>query len=314
MGRAQLFAYRGDAPEGLTAAQRKAFEHYAHLRDSKGTERDRRYLKKIWRNFRDLGLADPNFLERFPIESYARIWEMYLAWVFARRNWKLRSTGRPGAGPDMGIVCNDGSTMWVEAVAPTEGEGPDAVPTWKRVTGGALDHAISLRYLNSIHEKRGKWKRWLRSGLVSEKDGFVIAISESQLTWRNTDYRPEPPRIVKALYGLGESTLLVPIGKPGAPVRPGPMQLRLSIQKRNKTKGEVPTNLFVSGEAPEVSAVLLCKRTILDRPRRAGADLTVVHNPFANLAFPRDELRGQEEWGTALVRSPPFKRRKGRWV
>ncbi len=74
-----LFAYVGDDLPG------EGYLVYQHLRDSPSCDADRRYLRRLWEQFQALGLADPGFVNRFPEECPARIWEMRLLVAAASR-------------------------------------------------------------------------------------------------------------------------------------------------------------------------------------------------------------------------------------
>lgn len=117
----KLFWYDPNLPD--------ADEVYRHIATSKWCEGDREHLEALWSQYSALGLADPEFLDRFPKEFPARVWEMRLACLLA--GWTLRLVPSPkrGAGLDFGISLKNGRVAWVEATAPSPGDPlkPDSV-------------------------------------------------------------------------------------------------------------------------------------------------------------------------------------------
>ena len=300
---ADLFGYRGPGPREL--AQQACFRAYEHLRDSEHCASDRRYIRRMWARFCALGLGDPRFVERFPFECRARIWELHAAFVFDRWRWELVPSKRPGAGPDFGLVMRNGSekrTMWIEATAPAPGTGSnrsgyvDVANGIQTANGAELQRTQSLRILQAIQEKIAQHSRWLAAGLVEPSDGFTIAISGSR--WDGADLEDgggAPPVVARCLYGIGRPTFSVAIDGTGR-ARPGEWTPGGEIEKQTASGIEpIPGAPFLRGACPQVSAVLFCPNHIKNRPSRAGRDFVLVHNPAATTVFPHGELkRGRE--------------------
>ena len=203
-----LFDYRGPLHDAKYA---DSFKAYTYFQTSEHSAEHRAALEVLWQRFQALGLADPDFLERFPFEVGPRIWEMRVACTFSGWGWRLRPSPRRGQGPDFGVLLSDGRVAWVEATAPGDAQGPEAVGAVlgrRVIVGGDVDRKIKLRYLSSIHEKRAKWKHWVETKLVSASDGFVIAISGSVVPEGHFEM-DELPRIAKIAYGLGDPTFIV---------------------------------------------------------------------------------------------------------
>lgn len=274
-------------------AQRANVERYTHYRDSEYCEEERQYLRGLWQEFRELGLGDPDFLERFPLECGARVWELRLATTFASWNWKLVPSPRPGHGPDFGIANSSGGTMWVEAVAPTAGDEtvggrPNQdkvrVPVRQVVHGAAVDRTIMLRYLSAIREKRQKWAKWRADGIVHASDGYTIAISGEMIPDAWFEQEHEVPRIVRVLFGIGDPLF-------GVSSRRVTFALQNAVRKSSGV--EIDSRIFLDGDgAPEVSAVLFSGCYLKERPERRGHppgwDFIFALNPHAANEFPFD--------------------------
>jgi hypothetical protein len=138
----ELFSYRGPA---LTTP---GFDVFGHLRGSKSCKDDREYLEELWSKFAASGLADDDFLEKFPAECPARIWEMRLACLMLDWGPKLVPSPKRGTGLDFGIELEGKRTVWVEATAPTPGDesSPDRVsaPLGQVIHGRNLDRTTAL--------------------------------------------------------------------------------------------------------------------------------------------------------------------------
>jgi hypothetical protein len=93
-----LLDYRGSLPH---PKYEDHFKVYEHIRDSEYCDGDRAALRDLWDQFEKLGLADPDFVDRFPTEFGSRVWEMRLACTFAGWGWKLVPTKKRGHGPGL---------------------------------------------------------------------------------------------------------------------------------------------------------------------------------------------------------------------
>jgi hypothetical protein len=294
-----LFGYVGDDLPG------DSYSVYKHLRDSRDCEEDRHYLRGLWEKFQALGLADPDFLKRFPRECPERIWEMRLACILDGWGFPMKPSPKPGEGPDFGIAMSNGRTLWVEATAPTPGaeESKDRVraPCDQVIFGAELERTTSLRYLSAIAAKREQYRRALTMGLIQPDDGYTIAISGSQIPLADLDPPHEAPRIVKALFGIGAATMAVELGT--GRVSRGWPERRVSFLK--SAGAEISARLFVSADAAEISAVLFDPHHVKNRPEvrgtEMGRDFVLVHNPFAHVPFPIGALKSGREFFAAVT-------------
>src|SRR3990170_4283435 len=98
---------------------------YVALRDHPRNAALREIASQLWLSFAPY--ADPSFPQLFADQLHPRFWEMYLAVRLLEKGLKLipKSASR---GPDIHAIFS-GNDLWIEAVAPEEGEGPDAVPS-----------------------------------------------------------------------------------------------------------------------------------------------------------------------------------------
>lgn len=197
--------------------------------------------------------------------------------------------------------------MWIEAVAPSAGSGPDEA---KRVFGQRtktkgggwglyhVDHdKITIRYTSALRDKASltrdppsQYVRFVERGAVSTSDAFVVAINAGAID--DADLPPDLPGIIPALFPVGEPVYLLPIGG-GEPRVEVP--LRPSIRKTSGAS--VATTAFTSDEFVNVSAVIFTPYGIWNADGVSGRDFVTVHNPLARVPLPRGAFRfGREYW------------------
>ena len=216
---------------------------------------------------------------------------MYLAVTFLKCGYVL-SKHRDG-GHDFGIDI-DGKRYWFEAIAPTEGAGPDAVPQLgndKLVASDAPENQIILRITGALETKRAQWAKNLKNGRVSKHDGYIVSINDRSI--RDAPFGSHMPYVVKALYGLGD--LAVSIN----------LETNRSIEWKYSHRPTIPkakgigisSQPFAARECPEVSAVLYSSVNVANYPKRLGGDFMILHNDQPAVELPRDALRfAREVW------------------
>jgi hypothetical protein len=125
-------------------------ENYLFLRNNQYHPL-RQYCEKLWGKFEPY--ADRNFREDFARDLHTRFWEMYLANQLLELGFQLEPRQKK-VGPDLHLVI-DKRHIWIEATAPKQGEGVDAVNYFiPREPGQLPEDRIILRFLSTISEKR----------------------------------------------------------------------------------------------------------------------------------------------------------------
>lgn len=154
--------------------------------------------------------------------------------------------------------------------------------------------AVLLRYRNSFDEKHRKLLGYLRDGVVTNDEPFVIAINGGLLRFPESD--AHMPNIVRAFLPIGQREYQAPFSAEGVsdefrvhyPYQP-------LLEKKNK--GTVPTTVFTDPENAGVSGVLFSPSAIWNAPAVAGSETVFLHNPHARNPLPRGTLKfGREYW------------------
>ena len=180
---------------------------YRNIRDAKdGPLRlARSHCEYLWIFFQYH--ADPEFRTELKSNFDQRYWEMYLTTSLILAGYEVTC---PKPGPDVGITYR-GQRIWFEATSPTRGAdgAPDQIPEMKVTAPGedpvvydVPNEKIVLRYLNSISGKyKDQYANWLKKGIVSDKNAFVIAVNPREIPFEYAD--TSPPRILQAGYTVG---------------------------------------------------------------------------------------------------------------
>lgn len=254
---------------------------YEAVRDTYHLAGIRALIEHLWADYRPP--SDPHFLEDAKQHFHQRTWELYLWHVLKKYGHAPQKSG--SIGPDFFFLSGEGK-VWVEAVAPGRGSGPDAVPKLRTINEmldsgeepiaqQVPEEAIILRFTHAMREKLKKYEAYRSKGIVQSEDRFIIAINGCEAT----DYRGEPsvPYLIKAAIALGH--LQISFDPAGVELSRGSYQRRELIRKKNQEL--VTTDLFLRNEYRSVSTVLYSPKDICNIPESVGSEMYYFHNPLA---------------------------------
>lgn len=250
----------------------------------------RKRIERMWRAYEPY-CPDRHFLSDISANFNARTWELYIASVFLRRRFRL--TKPPSKGPDLLATVGD-QRLWIEAVAPSSGEGPDKVPD--REERGSQDgnlweghppseDSLILRCTTSLEAKLKRIADYKRDGIIGNEDVVLVALTLGGI--EDADVAsPDFPIAVKAVFGIGEAYLA--LSWEDGSTENGFMR-RPEVQKNRGTT--VDARLFCAKRSRAISGLLYTATNIFNAPRVAGRDLVLVHNPYAAVPLRRGMLR-----------------------
>ena len=273
-------------------------EPYRVIRDDPDEADAKVFVERLWGFFSPY--ADHNFRGKIATSFSQHFWEMYLAFGLAMQGANLQpiSSGgqsrRDRLGPDLQLLGLP-HPVWVEAIVPFRGGGPDQVPEMRLGTVQDIpSEALILRYRHAIEEKFRKLLFYLKKGVVKDSDPYVIAINSRSLPFGI--YEPPTPRILQALFPLGD--LFVTFDPVAKRVVESGHQHRAQIEK--KKGNPVSTTVFLDPIYEGISAVLFCPSNVWNRPpndAEVGLDFMFIHNPLAKNKIPHQWLKcGRECW------------------
>ncbi len=259
---------------------------YVAVRDAPDLADVKSFIEQLWADY--WPSSDLHFLRESKIQFHQRTWELYLWHVLKMYGHDPQKSGPKG--PDMWFNL-DHTKIWVEAVAPGQGIGPDAVPSM-RTLGEMIDAGeepvfqdvpeaqILLRFTQAISDKLKKYEDYCSAGIIDPEDGYIIAINGREAMAYRSDI--EIPFAIKATMGLG--SLAVLFDPDPTKETESHYQRRLQILKTNGSA--TSTELFLNERYRSVSALLCSDRDIVNVPSQAGPDMYYFHNPLASTPLP----------------------------
>lgn len=265
---------------------------YSRTRDSDEAHyaRGRAFIEKIWQECAPF--VDSNARHHAKEDLPSVFWELYLAHALRRSGISIVAQPRrkkSQRGPD--LFAAD-PPVWIEAVVPTSGTGPDALkrPPLGVVFDVPVDSYV-LRLRSAIESKARIVAEYIRDGIVPTGEATVIAISACML---ESQFSELPiPRIVRAAFGVGDLVLNLDCttGK----------TVSHEVEKKElvrKAKGTpIKTDIFRDPAYSHISAILYSYTDWINCPYEPGAEFMLIHNSAANTPLPRGWLStGKEYW------------------
>ncbi len=251
----------------------------------------RDHIEKLWGRCEQF--IDPD-AKRKALSDFASVyWELQLAYALCDAGKALVPRGRMqykrNRGPDL---FAEGPSVWLEAIVPRPGNGPDALPYPELREIYSYDpDAVVLRLRSAIKDKSEKISNYIEAGIIKPDQAIIIAISSVLFPVRNTGLCP--PEIVKALYPVSHRVLEVE--RATGVVRNSHYEYRNVIKKDRGAC--VATDVFLDSRFAHVSAVLFDETDWVNPGYIPGADFVMVHNSCATTPLPDGWFpRGREYW------------------
>ena len=246
--------------------------------------------EKMWECCREY--IDPNAEQAKTVDFYPIWWELYLAYALTKAGISLiPNSQRPQRDKGFPDLLATKPLIWIEAVMPEPGIGPDALkePSERVFTVNA--DPFILRLSTALASKTTKLRKYIEDRIIQPDEATIIALSGGRLPLRFLDY--PIPNIVRALYGVGDITL--EIGVQSGKVLDRGVKYRDNVRKQSQAL--VGTDLFLRPENSHVSAVLYSSADCVNFPSDPGADFLLIHNPYANVPLLSEWLKvGDQFW------------------
>lgn len=264
---------------------------YCRTRDKsdKHNVRGREFLEALWRDY--AAFLDPDLLQRATLNMPAVFWELYVAHALNSSGITLQPQARTKQnkkGPDLFAVDPQ---VWIEAVLPDLGTGPDAMEHLKLgvVYATPVDSFI-LRLRSAFGTKSALMSEYMKAGVIQPEQATVIAIGGCMLP---TAIGEGPvPRIVQAMLAVGN--LVLHLDRGTSRTVDHSIEHRDSVEK--KSGSVVKTNTFLDSAYTHVSAVIYSPCDWVTHPERPGPDFTVIYNENATVQLPHNWLSGAQEY------------------
>src|SRR5260221_1045582 len=235
----------------------------------------------MWREYAPY--SDPHYLSDARNHFHQRFWEMYLCVTMLKRGFVITRIGKEG--PEFSTTIG-GRTVWFEAIAPLEGSGADKVPELKMNEATWVPtEQVLMRYTAALSEKLRKYHSFRTKGIVSEGDGYIVAINSNKIP--NAYFGSILPYHVQAFLPFGPFTVAI---NPKTHEKVDEyFQYRAEVTKQSGRP--VSTQAFLDPAYAGGSAVIHSVFDVAGYTRsRAiwGDDFDVLHNPTAANPLPLD--------------------------
>ena len=265
---------------------------YAAVRDGEAdfAREARGVVESLWRAAAQY--VDADIQQKAAVSFHPHFWELYLAACLLRDGMRLVPRSRRGLrdrGPDLQM---EQPPVWIEAIAPTQGTGPDAVTDGiPGMVRDVPDDGIKLRILSAIQEKFEKFEHYVRNGTISSSDPCVVAVNTGmvQKMWGDR----EVPRIVRSLFPFGHE--VIEISRRDGRVVGRRHEHTPAVIKQNGAA--VPTTGFETPGWARISMVIHSPVDVFNGTSAEGREFVTVHNPHAVNPLPLGLLKlGTEYW------------------
>jgi hypothetical protein len=265
---------------------------YCRTRDKtdKHNTKGHEFMEAIWQECGEF--LDPDTPQRATVSMPAVFWELYLAHALKSAGISLQPQARTKKnqkGPDL---FADKPDVWIEAILPELGTGPDAMEYPPMGIGDDVPvDSFILRLSGAFDTKARVMGEYIRAGSVQAGQARVIAISGAVLP---TSIGEGPvPRILKAILGVGN--LVLDIAHRTGEIVGHSVEHRDEVQK--KSGAAINTAPFLGHAYSHISAVIYSPCDWVTHPEKPGPDFTVIHNDNADVKLPHGWLSiGDEYW------------------
>lgn len=285
--------FRRQAELNKLIAENPTFDAgYIHIASSQWTKEHKKHIEEMWGEYHPY--ADPDFLEqaRVPGDFLERCWEMTVACALLRLGHSLERR-KSSLGPDAKIVSKS-PNIWVESVACSHGDGPDALPHMTYGVAQTLPkNELLLRFSNAVISKYRKYRDSYRaSGLAKEDEPFVIAIGKGSIQFPDS----YPPVALRYLMGIGDLAIHMPLNPLTGERKAAEQFFTRQSNVGKKSGADVPVGFFDDKANAGISAVIFCENHIMNHPEPLGSDFVLLRNPNASAPLPDDFLPIGAEW------------------
>lgn len=244
---------------------------YRNIRDNPDNQEARAFVELLYSRFKNLCIADLNFLNGAKNNFHSRFWEMYLAVTLNDHGFQLNRV--KFGGPDF-YFLHDNRKIWIEAVAPGPGCGNDKVPNFRDGNGRPPEEKIILRFTNALDNKKIQYTNALNKKIISPADDYILAINSYSIP-----YGPlgdTVPYFVKAF---------LPVGSPSFVFKKDQQKFdnnmyyihRNNIEKQNNEL--VSTDNLFNPDYSFISAILHSGANCLYPSAILGSDFSILYNP-----------------------------------
>ena len=262
---------------------------YSQIRDCSERAEIKNQIELFWKKYRKYApVSEQHFLSIIQEKGYfkQRWWEMILSVGLLNIGIEIQKK-KTEEGPDILIYdpIKISPKIYIEAVAPKEGETEDKLPEMKLGAHNLPIKEFLFRLSEAAFKKKyEKYKCYINSNKICENDIYIIAISACNLSQYGS-LMDHPPAPLKFLASAGH-LILSPAGN-FYDYRPYIKTIRNRL---------VEMNYFLSKEYDGISAVLYSNVDLLKCPDKPEENFVILKNPIAKNPISNTFFKGIENW------------------
>lgn len=293
--------------------------HYEDIRLNNDTshrtfydpDKIRESIEELWNKYQ--GYNDKTFLSAARNDDFiARLWEMYLTCALLELGINVeKKNNSTEEKPDIKIK-EGATTYWIEAISPDIGDSPEMIEAFEQKKGKACDipdEETTFRLLLAVAGKTKSRNNYVKNGILSEHEPYIIAINGSKLNVPDFDM----PRLVKGVFGIGMPIVQLHL-KSGKTVDSGFSEQKSVKISKGKGFQEISKTFFIDDEKYDGISALLYSDMPAPPFFDSSTDLMsdyfyLVHNPRAKNPLPHGFIKvGTEYWIDDIEKITPIEK------
>ena len=272
---------------------------YSQIRDCSKRADAKKQIEFFWRKYKEYATeSEEHFLSVAQEKGFfkQRWWEMTLSVGLLNIGIEIQKKIKED-GPDI-LISNPieiSPKIYIEAIAPKEGETEDKLPEMK--SNGVYDlprDKFLLRLSSAFVEKYNKYNKYINNNIICKSDIYIIAISSCDLSEYGSLMNSTSKVFLKFLGGVGD-LILSPSGSF--------FEDRPQIKKICNSPVEM--NYFLKKKYNGISAILYSNVKPLNCSDKPEEEFFIVKNPIAKNPIPNTLFKGIENWS--------FDEKRKRW-
>jgi hypothetical protein len=247
-------------------------------------------IEELWGRFRHL--SEPPMKSSAKDFLYSVLWEMELWDALTQCGFSVSRAHL--IGPDF-IASRGNDPVFVEAVAPRRGDGPDKVEDLATLSNQGTDAPIAvrrtadnyiLRYRSAIESKREQWLRASKIHSEITDLPFVVAINSCGIVHTFDNEWNRIPDIVKAVMSAGDLLFSIPRTED----EQAEVRYDRQVLVTKKSGANVRTDIFENPRYKMISGIIYTSQTLTRRSGAVKNNLLLVLNTNALHPIPQEWL------------------------
>ncbi|PJZ64074.1 hypothetical protein CH371_20075 [Leptospira wolffii] len=258
-------------------------QYYVLTRDDEYRKDIKQIIQGVWNDLIESNLIGDN-IEKFVKDAqknfHGAIWQLELTYLLKQ---KYSLVLPKEEGPDI-IIEEAGERIIIDCVS-SNISGENKIETLVGQVQILDKDKRKLRVIESITKKYIAYKKWVKKGIVTESDKFLIAVDTSNIPEGSLVGYPDMNIMETVLSGAGDHFFVYNF-------ETGDVTIQYDKQKEIKKKNGslVTTNLFENQEFSDISGIVWKNTNFLFDHSLTGKNIKLYKNLLANKQICSDLL------------------------